>query len=125
MTDHTAHITIIAEYGSGPQQALDVQPQGDHLLWDPDSPPTHVDADGTEYRVASAPWTEEIAEALKGIENAPQIEVIQTGEVVSLDEIDGRPTRWVDERNGVAMVRTVSRDEVLDGLDRIEDEDEL
>ena len=45
MTDHTHHITVIAEADSGPQRALDVRPAGDHLLWDPDSPPTHVDAE--------------------------------------------------------------------------------
>ena len=125
MTDHTHHITVIAEYGTGPINSIDARAKGKHLLWDPDSPPTHVDADGTEYRVAEAPWTPEIAEELRGIENAPQIKVLTTGEVVPLDEVGDRETEWVDETNGVAMVRTVSRDEALEGLERIEVEDDL
>ena len=124
-TQHTHHLTVIAEAGKGPINSIDAHAKGDHLLWDPDDPPTHRDADGTEYRVAEAPWTPEIAEALRGIENAPQIQVIETGEVVPLDEVDGRETMWVDEGSDVAMVRTVPRSEALDGLERIETEGDL
>lgn len=124
-TQHTHHITIVAEYGSGAQNKLDVEPAGEHLLWDPDSDPGYVDADGTEYRVAEAPWTEEIAKKLRGVENAPQIEVTTTGEVVLIEEIDGREVMWLDDGNGVAMVRLVDRSEVLEGLERIDAEDDI
>lgn len=124
-TTHTHRIAILAETGNGPQNRLDVEPGGDHLLWAPDAPPDYRDADGTEYRYAESSWTPEVEQALRGVQNAPQIEVVDTAEVVPVSDIDGREVIWRDDHNGVAMVRTVSRDEVTEGLERIETEEAL
>ena len=45
MTPYTHYITVIAEAGGGPMNSIDARGRGDHLLWDPEDPPTHVDAE--------------------------------------------------------------------------------
>ena len=127
MTDHTTHITVIAEYGSGPEEAIRrrYDPDGEHILFRPDATPDYVDDDGTEYLYTETSAEDGRSDALRCIENAPQITAVEVVEVVPIDEVGDRETVWRDEINGVAMVRTVPRSEALDGLERIEVEGDI
>lgn len=100
---------------------LEVATPSGERFFTPDTA-THVDADGTHWQYVEAPARPAMVERMTGIADTfPDARLAVVAEVVPLSEAGDRRALWVDRRNGVAMVDTGTRDDVLEGLERIED----
>ena len=81
---------------------------------------THIDDDGTEWTYINAPARPGRAQKFGKLQaHFPDAEMYITAEVVAIDEVGERETVWVDRANGVAMVETMSREEIVGHLHKL------